>query len=319
MRAGRGLRWSLVALAMVVGGCAADESDAGPPLTLAPVSTTDPKFSGIPAGSEVIGDPVVDVVMLDPGLEPRRELRLDPPVGSVVEMTTTIDQGFTVELDGRVQAIPAMGLEMDVTFTVDTADAETISYRAQYVDVRAGPDPDPEMADAVEELRAQFVGAESSFVMDRRGTLISQTIGVAGLPEDSEELVAQSSALSMPFPVEAVGLGARWDVRSQLSSSGFVFNVSAIHEVVELDGDHVVTDVELRMSLPGTTQTVMGLPVRVDGGEIVGQGRVTWPFAQLVPVGSQNASGTIGMSASRGDQSVSLTMTMRQRFEQMLR
>jgi hypothetical protein len=319
MRAGRGVWWSFVALAIVAGGCAADESGAGPPPTLAPVSTTDPVFAGVPAGSDVIGDPVVDVVVIDPGGEPRLELRLDPPVGSVVEMTTTIDQGFSVEVDGRVQAIPATTLEMDLTFTVDAVDAETITYRSQYVDVRAGAEPDPATAAAVDEIRAQFVGAESSFVMDRRGTIISQKIGVTGLPEISEEIVSQSTALSTPFPVEPVGLGARWDARSQLSSSGFVFNVSSIHEVVELDDDHVVTDVQLRMSLPATTQSVMGLPVRVDGGEIAGQGRMTWPFAQLVPVGTQNASGTIGMSASRGGQSVSLTMTMRQRFEQMLR
>jgi len=309
----------LVALALAFGGCAADESNAAPPVTLAPVSTTDPVFSGTPAGSDVIGDPVVDVVVIDPGVEPRRELRLDPPVGSVVEMTTTIDQGFSIELDGRVQAIPATALEMDLTFTVDAVDAETITYRSQYIDMRAGPDPDPATAAAVEEIRAQLVGAESTFVMDRRGTVISQTIGVAGLPEVTEEIVSQSTALSTPFPAEPVGLGARWDVRSQLSSSGFVFNVSSIHEVVELDDEHVVTDVELRMSLPATTQNVMGLPVRIEAGEIVGQGRLSWPFAQVVPVGSQNAAGSIAMSASRGGQSVSLTMTMRQRFEQVLR
>lgn len=315
MRAGRG---ALLVVALAVGGCTADRTDAGPPPTLAPVSTTDPVYAGIPAGSDVIGGPTVDVVVLDPGAEPRRELRLDPQVGSVTQVTTVVEQGLTVEVNGAVQSIPPMAMEMDLTYTVDTVADEAIAYVVRYDDARVGEGTDRAVAAEIEAVLASVVGAETRVVIDRRGTVLDNDIDQV-LPAFASEELGGQATLSVPLPEEAVGVGARWEARSSVSSSGMQFNVNAVYEITELDDDRVVTDVALRLTMPSGLQTIAGQSVRVDGGEILGDGRTTWEFSRPVPVGTQNASGSVGMSMTSGGQRAEMSLTLRQRFEQFLR
>lgn len=311
----------MVLLVGLAGACGGDDGSAeGPPPTLQPVTTTDPAFAGIPAGDDVIGGPSIEVVLLDPGAEPRRELRLDPAVGAVESVTTVIEQGATVTVGGVAQSIPSAAMEIDLVHTVAAVDDATITYVSRYEDLRWGEGVEPLVAAELEDLRARVLGSEAQVVIDRRGQIVSNDFGAAmGEAAGVQELGDQLSAAAMPLPEEAVGVGARWEVRSSMSVSGLAFRLASTFEITELTEDQVVTRAQLRMTMPPGLQNILGQSVEVQGGELVGDGSTTWRFALPVPTGGQDASGEFTLALSRGGESVEMTLAQRQRQETTLR
>lgn len=268
----------------------------------------------------MIEGPTAEAVVVDPGAEPRRELRLDTQVGAVAATTNVVDVGFTIEFEGQVQSVPSTAMEFDVTYTVQKVAPDEISYVARYDDLRVGEGLDAALERELEVLGEEMVGLEALVVVDRLGVVQNADAAIASLPGEASSILDEQGGLfSQPLPVEPVGLGAVWEVRTSSAQNGFVFDILNTYRVTELTDEQVTMAVDQSMELAPGLRTVQGMQVDVQRGEMSGEGVLTWRFDQPVAIGNMSAGGEISMRATQGERSASMMMRMRQDFESRLR
>ena len=100
----------------------------------------------------------------------------------------------------------------------------------------------------------------------------------------SSSLLEQAANLAFPFPEEAVGVGARWAIESDVELSGLPIQARYLVTLTELDGDVARADLEATLTfVPGPVE-VQGVAAEVISGELTGAGTVSWDLAGgLVP------------------------------------
>jgi len=101
----------------------------------------------------------------------------------------------------------------------------------------------------------------------------------------------QVGSLAVPFPVEAVGIGARWRGVSSARSTGIDARQTYEYTVRERDADHVVLDVEYTQTAPRQRAELPGVPtgtkVSITKFRVAGTGTATIGLSALLPVESK--------------------------------
>jgi hypothetical protein len=197
-------------------------------LTAAPEKPSEPAgVAGAPAAS------ATGVKLLEAGAEPRKVLRLHPAAGDkqALSLTMKIGKSFNskMSLDSIVKQV---GDDGNITYTLVMNDLSM--------------DDVPGMAPAAAEaMKAAFAAAKG---MSGTGTVSSQ--GVSGelklatanrndpvlsqLGGQIQELVGQ---LVVALPAEAVGVGAKWEIKSRIKVQGIPVDQTASYELVSLEGE----------------------------------------------------------------------------------
>lgn len=266
---------ALVPAALVVGACSGSDE-----LTLEPV-TDEAGFT---------------VTVEDIGAEPRQVLRIASEVGTTQAVTQTQDIGMDIEAAGQSQSMQNPTTEIDITYVVSGVDGDRIEVEGTYDEVRvletAGADA--ATVAATRETMAAFDGASFLGTYTDRGSVIGIEFsgldagGALGEPFGAmfdqliDSLSESAESLSVPFPVEAVGVGARWTVESSAELGGLPFEQTSTVEITELDGDRVVGTLEQELRFVEGEAEVFGVTVDVIGGEFTGGGPIEWDLARAV-------------------------------------
>ena len=206
------------------------------------------------------GQPVV--TLLDPGAEPRQPLRfrLSPATVQHAELVTDMTADLTVTGEDAPEPV---GPQILPTITMSlTAEVRSVDDRgsakvtATYEDPVVGPGAfDPAQRQAIEDALARLDGASISITQSSRGEVIyadvddlSTALGASGI-----DPVSQLSSLAIPFPVEAVGVGAMWTADQLVHSGPLRLQQRTTYTVTGLDGDVVTISAELDQHLaPGS-------------------------------------------------------------------
>lgn len=264
------------------------------------------------SSDELTLEPVTDeagftVTVEELGAEPRQVLRIASEIGATQEMTQIQDIGMDIEAGGQSQTVQNPTTEIDMTYTVTGLDGDQIEVEGTYDDVRvletAGADA--ATVDATRQAMSSFAGATFLGTYTDRGSIVSiefdgldldgSVDGVFGAMLDQmiDSLAEGAESLSMPFPVEAVGVGARWRVESSSELGGLPFEQTSIIEITELDADRLVGTIDQELRFLEGEADVFGQPVDVVGGEFTGGGSIEWdltgavlPYLDITSVGT---------------------------------
>ncbi|MEG4229503.1 DUF6263 family protein [Microcoleus sp. N9_B2] len=240
------------------------------------------------------------VELVNPGVEPRQQLRLKPNLG--VKQTTTMVVKMEMEVSTadrstNVNKVPTMVLTIDTQATKIDANGD-IHYDFSYASADIAADTPNLPTAALDSMRSavkKLVGLKGSFIMDSRG---ASKGGSFTLPEEADNNTKQMvqnmskslQQLASPLPAEAVGKGAKWRISFPSNVSGMNVNQTATYELIGLqDGVATLkTSVEQQanpqnMTLP---QLPAGSNMAIKSFVSQGQGEVIMRLDQLMPVRS---------------------------------
>lgn len=240
---------------------------------------------------------VPEVTVLEPGAEPRVELRLEIPDGLSEVMVATQGQSIVQVFDG--ESGPDLGAtvtEITTDLTAEEVDdlLEIASIVSDAVVVDA---PDAQARTLTEAGLASVVGVETITVLDERGRALD--IEVLNLDALDPALAAEieqtgtSDQLQVPLPEEAVGVGATWEVVQQIPAAGLELEQVLVYELVAVDLPIIELKVTGTQSVPaGAVLEAQGTEATVVSWQLDIDGTMTQDLSTMVPTSSVDVFGT---------------------------
>jgi len=194
----------------------------------------------------------VKIKLLEAGSGNKIELRAAPKKGAVesLQMLMNIDMAMDMGGMGKMpQTLPAMKMVMKAEITEVKGDA--IHYNFELTEAAVeGKGADPMMVAAMEPELKKMIGTKGEVVVNNRG--MTQSAKVIAPEGTSTEEMAQFDNMqksmnhaSAPFPVEPVGVGAKWEVTSNMKENGIVMKQVVTYTVKSIEGQVVTLDTAL--------------------------------------------------------------------------
>ncbi|MEZ4385331.1 MAG: hypothetical protein R3A79_28650 [Nannocystaceae bacterium] len=270
--------------------------------------------------------PVPQITLLDAGQEPREPLRVKVEAGQHETMLMTMTMGIEMDMGGMgampKMAVPPieMNMAIHVTSVSDTGDFR-YTFSLDKVDVRPRPSDPPEIAEAMKGAMAGMVGMSGSSVVSNRGEVreASFKLPTNAMPQMKQTMDSMQQSIkqiAVPFPAEAVGVGAKWEVVSAAAEiNGITMTQKSSYELLERDGDTfklattVSQDAEPQvMKAPGMPATAT---VYLEELESDGSGRSSFDLRHVSPVsGTMNLTSKMRMTVDAGGQKQAMKMNM---------
>ena len=268
--------------------------------------------SGISAAPAAANSKYPQVELLNPGAEPRQQLRLKPDINVKQTTVITIKMDMKISASGRpspVSKIPVSAITFETTVTKIDPNGD-IHYEFVYTnaDIAANNGNSPPAAlDAMRSALKKIVGLKGSFIMDNRGFHKGGNfILPEGTDESLKQMVGQMSKsleqFSSPLPAEAVGKGAKWRVSYSSNLNGINVNNIATYELANWQ-DGIVslnTNIDQQANPQGfnSPQLPAGSTVNLKSLVSQGRGKVTGRLDRLIPsISTVSISSNAVMSA----------------------
>jgi hypothetical protein len=251
--------------------------------------------SGTKATSTPTSAGSTQVKLLEPGTEPRKQLRFHPKAGDKQSMVMTmkIGMGVTVgDMPEQTIKLPTMKLVMEMTVK-DVASSGDITYDIVTSDASVSDEPDviAQVAEAMKNAVGGMKGVGGTGTITSRGISKGTDIKVpAGADPQVKQFVEQMketmSRIASPLPEEAVGAGAKWDIKMQIKSQGMTLNQDATYELVTIEGDRCAAKTSVTQTAANQKiQNPLMPGTKVDLTKLMGQGtgEVTFDLGQIIP------------------------------------
>ena len=257
------------------------------------------------------------VTLLSAGASPRSPLRLAITQGAAtsasMEFSQSIKQSFDGSPTNAVDLPPTtFVLHMTAGSVAPNGDAQ-ISYT--YSDIEVVDDGSLGTAERaqLEAAYAPLASVTGTGTLTTRNQVFDTTLaGTEGFEPAVAQAMSQVSdqvgSASVPFPAEAVGIGARWRGVSSSRLSGIDVRQSSEYTLREREADRVVLDVEYTQTAPRQRAELPGVPkgtkVEITKYRVAGTGSTTVGLSELMPIESRmHAAGVQNFSfRQQGDQ-----------------
>jgi hypothetical protein len=259
--------------------------------------------------------PLQKVTLLEPGAEPRKALRLHPNPGDKQTLTMTMKMGMQIKVAGveaPAMKVPPVKMSMDVTIMNVAADGD-ISYEMIMGDAgsRDAPDLTPQDAASLNAIMASFRGASFTGLISNRGLNKGVAIKLPpGADAQTRQLMDQMKdsfiVASPPLPEEAIGLGAKWEVKMPVKSQGMTIDQTSIYQLVSMDGERLTARSTVAQHAANQKIHMPSMPgMKLELTKMVGNGttEATFNLTQLMPPTAtvdSHAEISMGMDASAG-------------------
>jgi hypothetical protein len=250
------------------------------------------------------------VTLVDAGTEPKLLMRLSPKVGLEQRTTQHQEQRLRLTVDGRTAEVTTPPLELDlrtrVTSFADHRIATTTTYEAARV--LDGPNTTAAARDAMKAMGQSLVGQTMKCVRTDIGALIRCGHLRITFPDSvkamGEQLIKglenDLPGLSMPFPTEAVGVGARWTFSPKPRVFGARSNSRTEVQVTKIVGRRVEATLKQALTfVPGPTK-LGDVTGTVESGQLGGGGTIVWNLDALDPLLDSAIEGTLVITAGSG-------------------
>ncbi|MBR56896.1 MAG: hypothetical protein CMH54_02435 [Myxococcales bacterium] len=268
------------------------------------------------------------VKVLEAGAEPRTPLRYS--FGAEGKETAVYRLDMSMAMAGGGTPIPKMVLptmEMAMSTTPSSVDAETgdLAYRTKIKRATVvGEGGNKLMRDSMQTSLKDLEGVEATGQVTTRGQFKNyKQVLKAGTSKDARQImdsVEQSMRQSViPFPEEAVGVGAKWEAKTSVSSNGVQVQQVATYEILE----RTETTVKLRLTMKQTARSQPlaipdappGVTATMDSLTTTGTGTMSVNLASVVPALKMDTTTNAVMSANNGGQSQTMHMTLTMSME----
>ena len=273
-----------------------------------PVVST-PECIDAPALYVQAADPVQ---LLDAGAEPRRELRYNLAAMQGGVMVMDMDMDMTMSnpmMPATEQMMPRMSMQMSLqNVQVMSGDRLRYDFTLNQTQILPRTGANPALIPALEAAMATMGTMSGYAVIDSRGSTI-ETDMVSTTTDPAMAAQLQSIEDSMknmtaPFPLAAVGPGARWSVPMEVSTAGFTISQTATYELVSLTGDAVILNMTIAQSAQAqrieSPDVPAGMAMYIDSYSGVGTGTMTIQLSSLVPTSTMTLDSDTAMSVDDG-------------------
>ncbi|MCE9620592.1 MAG: hypothetical protein K8R92_11895 [Planctomycetes bacterium] len=268
------------------------------------------------------------ITLLDAGQAPRSVLRFsvvkDASPAMFMTMQMSIQNGTM-----KMQGMPAM----TVVYKLHIAEVQPNGdFACDFVitDVRVADAPGlpPSVSASVRDSMKSIIGMTMNSTMTNRGLLKNME---RRMPPDANAMAknqVESVRDSMnqfvtPLPEEAVGVGGKWKVQSEISVNGMNMTQESTMTLEKIEGDLLNLQVELKQTAPPQDMDIPGMPpdakARLHSYASSGHGRMTMSLNNPFPKDSamQVASESCMFRTVEGEgqsieQKMEMTMTMKE-------
>ena len=248
------------------------------------------------------------VKLLDAGgAEGRLPLRYKFKVGHSEPMVMRMKMAMEMEVPGmgtQKVDMPVMVMRMTTTLRSVEADGSAkLSFSIDKADVEPGGNP--MVAAQIKTLLEKFSGIKGEYGITSRGITTDTKVDMSGVtdPQVKKTMLQMRQSMeqaSSPLPVEAIGVGARWEVRQLVSADGMKVRQRVEYKLTARNGD--IADLETILSQEADKQTIStpemnGVTAELESYQAKGTGVLKTNLAGLVPTGSMQLKNNVVMSA----------------------
>lgn len=256
------------------------------------------------------------LTLLNSGVGPQQMFRFSPVVGSHQTTVMTIQADTAVSL--KQAQIPPLALPdiiMTVQTTVTAADAATNNYGGRFVyqavEVQGGEALPPGAIASIRQQLQALVGLNGEFTMDAQGNLTDFALELPTTGDPLTSQILQQVAdvfkqLSNPFPAQAIGVGAQWQVNQQVNLNGIEVAQLTTYELLSSQDNTLTLAFKTEQSGSGSLAGFPGVPEgfdpKIESLTSAGEGTLTLNLTQLLPTAMQVQSETeMAMTIARPD------------------
>ena len=256
----------------------------------------------------------VRVHLVKAGSAPRQQLRLQLVKGSAFNSSVTFHVAVGVSVGGNSInsiSLPAFTMGLKTVVSDVTPNGSTVDFTFDRVDV--APGGNPSVTSAMQAAAKKVVGLHARTTLDDKGTALAFGVeNAAGADAQTQQLISQlrqqASSLSIPFPAEAVGKGARWQATTALELQGVRETATVTYVLQDVTGTTVNLQILTNAVVPDQAAAIPGLPAgvsaHVNRSVIKGGGVVATDLTQPLPsTFDQAGEGTISVDVKQGTQS----------------
>jgi hypothetical protein len=261
------------------------------------------------------------VKLLDAGAEPRKALRIHAAPGNKQTLGLTAKMALDMGMgggSGQTMKLPAIQLTMEATVKSVSSDGD-MAYEIVIADASVADEPGtlPQIAEAMKAALGSVKGLASTGSMSSRG--ISQG-GDMKLPPGADPQMRQSmdlikeslSNISLPLPEEAVGSGAKWEVKQALKSQGMTIQQTATYQLASVEGERVIVKGSMVQTAADQKIQNPAIPaLKMDVAKMTGEGNANLAFdlSRLLPSrATAESRAEISMEMNVGGQKQAMTM-----------
>jgi len=216
---------------------------------------------------------------------------------------------MSMAMMGQSMDLPTMRIGADMSVASISATGD-ITYSMAFTGMEVLNAPDPSMAAVLAPLNADLKNIAGTATMTNRGLTRETKIDVSKvsdpmLTQMMDSVNSSLNNISMPFPEEAVGIGAKWEVRQTIASSGITMFQKVLCELTGYDGKTATLKVTMEQTAPSQSMKNPALPPGMDVTleSMTGSGAGTTAAAldALVPVSEllMKSSMTMAMAGQK--------------------
>jgi hypothetical protein len=261
------------------------------------------------------------LTLVSGGAEPRTRIRYAISNGRKEHLSMDMAMGMAMDMAGTSMpsmVLPTMHTGADVAIT-NVSPGGDASYTLGFTDMTwvNTPGVDPAIMSALQSMGVDVKAVTGSATVSPRGVTSNVIFDTSKItnPQMAQMLGSMSStaqSLTLPFPEEPVGIGARWVARQSLALNGMQTFQKTDVELVSRDATSCTVKTKLEQTAPAQTVAMPGLPPGVEASleSMTGAGTSTMTihFDSLVPTSTVNMQTTAVMSVAMSGNAQRMTV-----------
>jgi hypothetical protein len=279
-------------------------------LLLALVGCTKAKTTEVKAAPGGVG---LQTQVLEPGAEPREQLRYKRVTGLTEDLVIEIGLASLLETTGASAAVasPVLALGLNIGSTSCAASglcSYPISFRIIGVKMPEGAtDAD---AEAITKQVEALADVKGTFEVDDRGiTRRADVVVPPGLSTRLATLLGniRTSLIAVPLPEEAIGIGGRWQVERLHEVGGIKTKQTVVYSLLEREGRVLRLGMTLQQTAaPQEIALEPGTAFQVEAYEVSGAGSLVMSLDAITPLSEIHANSELRGIVHHGAESAPL-------------
>lgn len=264
-----------------------------------------PQPSAAPAGLNL------EVVTLDPGAEPREQLRYHGASGRTERMLLRLSLASFIETraGAAVAEAPVLDLVLQLgsTYRGETDDLWGYPLRMEMIGINGAEQLDAETREKLATELAPIAQVRGIFEIDDRG--ITRSAEVSMPAGGSPRLLTllgniRSTLLAAAFPKEAVGVGARWEAERIIKVGQMSVPQTVTYTLLERDEDVLRIGIAVRQSAKPQEFAIGmdGTTFQLESYEVSGVGSTVVDLHGLAPLSELRAQSQLRATLRRAGQ-----------------